>query len=779
VDFAKSATSSASSIERGEIGGSRLPSLRRKLAWVVVACLAPALAGMALLAYHSYQEIRAEIEREALQTARALAQVVDQQLGSAEAASMALATSTHLANDDLAAFDAQAHRALAQLKSANNFVLLDRAGQQLVNTLRPLGEALPPSSNPHRVQRVFNYGSAAISDVYIDPVRGTPTISIDVPVWREGKVIYDLSAGFVPAQLDRILSNQRLPPGWISSVFDSAGSHVARTHDPENFVGREGPPALVQRMGEAAEGIVETSTSDAIPVLAAFSHSAISNWAVAINVPRAILWDQLWRSLRLVIAASGVMLLLGSCLAWAIGGQIAASVRALIAPATALGSGEAMKVPRTSFREAGAVVEALVSASELLQRRTVERDLAQQGLDRHRRDLETIVADRTVALEAALADMRLGEERFRATFEQAAIGFTHVAFDGQLLRANARFCEIVGYSQDELKGLTFRMLTHPDDLGRSTDPARLLRAGEAKSCSFEKRYIRKDGEAIWAKVTISVQHDAAGSPLHYVAVIEDIQAHKDAEQRKDELEAQLRQSQRLEALGTLAGGIAHDLNNALTPVILISGAMLDDAPQEGRDRELLGLLAGGAKRARDLVRRILTFARKDEPRRAEIDLAAVVKDAFKLLRASIPATISISERVLPVPPVLADEGQLHQVLTNLVTNAAQAIGDRIGTITVELSEVADAPLSNGGTVVRITVSDTGCGMDEPTRLRIFDPFYTTRSVGEGTGLGLSVVHGIVTAHGGTITVESEPGHGSRFDIYLPIAGTVAFDREAA
>jgi signal transduction histidine kinase len=150
-----------------------------------------------------------------------------------------------------------------------------------------------------------------------------------------------------------------------------------------------------------------------------------------------------------------------------------------------------------------------------------------------------------------------------------------------------------------------------------------------------------------------------------------------------------------------------------------------------------------------------------------------VTNALKLLRASIPSTITIDERISLVRAVCADEGQVVQVLTNLTTNAAQAIGNGMGTITVSLSEVVRSNLGDHGPAVRITVADTGCGMDEATRGRVFDPFFTTKEVGKGTGLGLSVVHGIVTGHGGVITIASELGRGTRVDIDLSISAVAA------
>jgi PAS domain S-box-containing protein len=389
------------------------------------------------------------------------------------------------------------------------------------------------------------------------------------------------------------------------------------------------------------------------------------------------------------------------------------------------------------------------------------------------------LTDTQVALEAALAEMRFGEERFRATFEQAAIGLVHASFEARIERANARFCEITGYSQDELPGLTFLSITHPDDLSDSIENARLLRTGEVEACCFEKRYIRKDETPVWVKVTTSVQRDASGTPLHFLALVEDIQARKKAEAQRDELEVQLRQSQKLEALGTLAGGIAHDLNNALVPVVGLTSVLVESALEGTPEREWLGLIEQGAKRARDLAGRILTFARRSEPRREPIEVGEFVAGALGLLRASLPATIVLDQRITPVPLVSADEGQLHQVLMNLVSNAAHAIGHHLGAITVAVER--GPPLESGLPSVRLSVSDTGCGMDEATRQKIFDPFFTTRAVNEGTGLGLSVAHGIVTSHGGSISVESKLGQGTRFDVLLPVMDekTAAEKRDAA
>jgi signal transduction histidine kinase len=242
----------------------------------------------------------------------------------------------------------------------------------------------------------------------------------------------------------------------------------------------------------------------------------------------------------------------------------------------------------------------------------------------------------------------------------------------------------------------------------------------------------------------------------------DVSALKLAEAERRLLEARLQHSQRLEALGTLAGGIAHDLNNSLVPVLALTKMVAGRLEEGDRNRANLETVVKAARRARDLVQQIVAFSRREEQRRESVDLAAIAGDALRLLRASIPSSIRLEEAIAPVPAVDGDPGQLHQIVVNLVTNAAQAIGEAHGTIGLRLG------LDKDGDHTRLSVSDTGCGMVEETRARIFEPFFTTRGVGQGTGLGLSVVHGIVASHGGRIEVESAPGKGSRFDVVLPL-----------
>jgi CheY-like chemotaxis protein len=234
----------------------------------------------------------------------------------------------------------------------------------------------------------------------------------------------------------------------------------------------------------------------------------------------------------------------------------------------------------------------------------------------------------------------------------------------------------------------------------------------------------------------------------------------------------------VEALGTLAGGIAHDFNNILLAISGNAKLAMEDTDLIHPAQRSLREIARASARATSLVQRILAFSRQTEPRRELIQLRPAVQEALKLLRSTLPAMIEIrTDMSASVPWVKADSTQIHQVMMNLMTNSAHAIGAGGGVVTVRLDAVeqrADEPaLADGlatGPYVRLSIQDTGCGMDRATLERIFDPFFTTKPAGQGTGLGLSVVHGIVRNHHGAITVESSPGLGTTFSLYFPAAG---------
>jgi PAS domain S-box-containing protein len=285
--------------------------------------------------------------------------------------------------------------------------------------------------------------------------------------------------------------------------------------------------------------------------------------------------------------------------------------------------------------------------------------------------------------------------------------------------------------------------------------------------------IGRSGLPYKLEATITPVRDEKGAVISYLLMGRDIT-------REQMLESQLRQGQKMEAIGTLAGGIAHDFNNILSAIF--GYAELALLPHEDRSKTsqyIQGILTA-AGRARDLVGQILTFSRRTEQETRPLEPKYLIKETLKLLRASLPATIEIRDEIRSNSLILGDPTQLHQVVMNLCTNAAHAMRESGGVLSIGLEDVAVderfAGLHPGmapGPHLRLKVSDTGEGMPPGIRERIFDPFFTTKPKGEGTGLGLSVVHGIVKSFGGFIAVRSEPGKGSEFDVYFPAIGTAA------
>ncbi len=255
----------------------------------------------------------------------------------------------------------------------------------------------------------------------------------------------------------------------------------------------------------------------------------------------------------------------------------------------------------------------------------------------------------------------------------------------------------------------------------------------------------------------------------------DISRVKDLEKESLRIQAQLQQAQKMEAIGTLAGGIAHDFNNILSAVIGYTEIVLGDvATGSAREKNLREVLKAG-NRARDLVKQILTFSRQTEQEFKPVQISRIIPETLKLLRASLPTTIQIEQNIHTSAAVMADPTQVHQVLMNLATNAAHAMRPGGGRLVIDLREVnlgqtfiRQHPNLSPGAYVQMSVSDTGDGMEPIIIERIFDPFFTTKQRGEGTGMGLAVVLGIVKSHGGTITVHSEIGKGSVFDVFLPV-----------
>ncbi|MHA3774547.1 PAS domain S-box protein [Verrucomicrobiota bacterium sgz303538] len=482
--------------------------------------------------------------------------------------------------------------------------------------------------------------------------------------------------------------------------------------------------------------------------------------------------------------------------------------------------------------------------------------------------------------------LRESEERFRVTFEQAAVGIGHGTTNGKWTWANQRLCDILGYKREQLLGRTWMDITYPLDLDESLKGVSQLLSGEITNLSQDKRFLRADGAPIWVNVSSSVKRNVLGEPDYLILVVQEITDRKRAEERvieqanlldlthdaiivrnlddrilfwnqgaeklygiselraigqresdllyadtwdfdtakqavlaKGEWHGELRQSapgkkdvvvdarwtlvrdergeaksilaintditsrkaleeqflraQRLESIGTLASGVAHDLNNILAPILMAVPMLRGELPEDLRE-SLVSTIETSAQRGADIVRQVLTFARGVEGERVLLQPFHLLREMEKIATETFPKTLVVRNRAdRDLWPVNGDATQLHQVLMNLCVNARDAMVDggilmlEAENFSMDESYAAMTPGARAGDYVVLKVSDTGTGIPREIVDKVFDPFFTTKEPGQGTGLGLSTVMGIVRSHGGFLNVQSESGRGTTFHVYLP------------
>ena len=406
----------------------------------------------------------------------------------------------------------------------------------------------------------------------------------------------------------------------------------------------------------------------------------------------------------------------------------------------------------------GVLVAALESSIVLEQ--TLTKDLRTSNIQ-----LEEKNAEHRLAVES----FKKSEERYNTLTNNLHIGIYRntTGPSGKFIEANPAIFEKFGYrSRDEFLAVSVADL-YQNPLDRKKFNEQMLKDGSVSK--YEVKLKKKDGTPFIGSVSAVAIKDENGVVKFYDGIIEDITG-------KRELELQLQQAQKMEAIGTLAGGIAHDFNNILAAILGYTELSLNDLKTESTLYQNLKevIIAGG--RARDLVKQILTFSRQAERKLKPVQVKLIIKEAIKFLRASLPTTIEIHQEIQSDSLVMADPTQIHQVLMNLCSNAGHAMGEKGGVLEVKLIDVvlgediaATHPELKPGPYIELKVSDTGYGIPAHLLNRIFDPFFTTKEKSEGTGMGLSVVHGIVGSYGGKIIANSEPGLGSTFKIYFPTA----------
>jgi len=384
------------------------------------------------------------------------------------------------------------------------------------------------------------------------------------------------------------------------------------------------------------------------------------------------------------------------------------------------------------------------------------------AINRAMKEVEERTANRRT--EKALQET---EQRLRIVFNESVLGIALVAEDGRPILTNAALQKMLGYTGEELSKMPFADFTHSDDRAADVELYQQLLQGRRKSYQIEKRYIRKDGQVVWGRLSVSVAGGATGQPGFAIGMVEDITERRN-------LEAQFIEAQKMEVVGQLAGGVAHDFNNIIAIIMGYGDLMTQNLGGDSPIKSHLEAIQMAAERAAGLTRQLLVFSRKQTVQPVVLDLSEVVsgmeKMLLRLIDENIELTFSLGKES---GRIKADSGYIGQVLMNLVVNARDAMpqGGKLAVATDNITlDEHYTRLHKGaipGNYVMFSVSDTGVGMTDDVKARLFEAFFTTKPKGQGTGLGLVTCQTIVQQSGGTIDIHSEVGRGSTFKVYFP------------
>ncbi len=685
------------------------------IVWVVLTCV-PSV----ILIWRSYEDQRRILERHSLETARALTLAIDAEFAGMIATINALATSPFL-DGNLAAFHRQAQAALRDYPGAS-LSLADRSGRQLMNTSRQPGEQLPPRADQALIHPVVESGRPAISHLFVGELTQKPMVAVGAPIVRDDRAVYDM-AMVVPAELvGTLLRKQSLPPGWVGTIADSTGTIVARTVSPERFVGQRFSPKLLDELAEKNEGVIVTLTLEDTPVFTAFSRASFSAWSVAIEIPRAELNEQVWRSMW--VTAGGVLVLLAAGLALAsfIGRRIAQPIRALTAPALAVGLGERVEIPTFKLREAEEVARSLASASPLLRKRSEERDRAEQERSRAEAWLR-------LAMEVG----RMGTWEFDPITRRVVASESADVMFG--LSPDGRLRSIADYVRS----------VHPEDVPRLRRETQALIEREGEF-SIEFRIVCPDGTHRWVVARGSNARASDGSK-RLIGALFDVSERKAAEA---ELAKVLRDKEALLAQkDLLLREINHRVKNSLQSV----SAMLRLQVAHSQDKHLRQKLSDADQRVLVIARAHEHFCRQAEAAH-KIEMAQYLRDLCHTLERAAPQTDSGVSIVVQAEPfeMATDQALAVGLLVNeLVTNALKHAfnGKPYGTISVTFQVQSDG-------YRRLSVADNGHGLPEG-----FVPE-------QSAGLGMKLVQGFARSLDGDLVIDSSQS-GCRYTVLLPPA----------
>ncbi|MFT8243220.1 ATP-binding protein [Roseomonas sp. BN140053] len=729
----------------------------------------PLMVGSGLLIQQAQERWHAEL-RNLENQAQALAAAVDLEVAGTLKATEAIALA--IAPEDLA--DPERLRSrfqalLARNPSWLNLVLVRPDATQALNTLVPPGGALPEGPAP-LVSRESGAVVPTVSDPFPGRIAKVPLVTVRAPIPESGAPGWAVGIG-IRAQQFQSTIEAVLPPGALGAVVSKTGSFVAHTPVPEGDRTAAVAPPEVTRIAQAAppgsNAMVAVARVTGQPMDAALRRLSVAPWTAVVSLPREAIGIEAWRAVRraawlgllALTAALGAAVLLGR--------RLGLRITALARAAEATGRGETLAVPH-GVAEVDGVAAALSRAAAEVRAREAEL-------------------------------RRLGKDRLRLAHQVARIGSFDLQVDDPVAVVTPEYAIISGLPEgvttDTHEAALARI--HPDD--RAGHMATVRAALEAGGSGYETefRIIRpSDGAVRLLACRAEVWRDPDGRARRLVGVVRDVTEERAAAEKlrrlNAELEARVQEevaarqaaqtraahAERMQALGQLAGGIAHDFNNVLQAV-QGAAALIERRPGDVAGiLRLARMILDASGRGGTVTRRLLSFARRDELRAEPVAVEPLLSGLSEVLSHTLGAAIACHHAVAPgTRPLLADKGQLETVLVNLASNARDAMPDG-GTLTMAAEEVvldgASGPVRlEPGRYVRISVSDTGTGMDAATIARAGEPFFTTKPQGAGTGLGLSMAKGFAEQSGGALVVESQRGRGTVVSLWLPLAPQAA------
>lgn len=722
-------------------------SIAQELRWLILLAVLPFVAVIALLAFLGYWNARSNAAEFVRGQAVRVSLDVQRFIGQTERGLRLVAGRAAVHGVDGAHCDPWLADLVAIQPRFLNVNLIDRDGWIVCG-------ATPAAGGPRSVnisdrewfQTVAAGRPFALGAPRKGPLLGRWNSTVAVRISGPGGAF----AGAVVAAIDLVGweppgSRGALPEGAILGVIDAAGTIVMRFPDAEKWVGlRNLDIPIFAELLRVRDGVFAAPGALGFERIWAVTPIPGTDWLAYASIRSSTVLVPALKEIAFAVALAAIALLVAVWLALkasrALAQPIAGIVRAVRTHAA--GGNDPIQVEGPSE---------IMELEQEFNRMLDARYQAQEALRESERNLQLFINHAPAALAMFDRDMRY-------------------------LNVSRRWLSDYGLGDRDLRGLSHYEV-FPDIPEHWREVHRRALAGEVVRLDMD-RFERANGLVQWIQLEVRPWHDSRGGIGGIVVFSEDLTKRK----RLEEVHLQ---AQKLESLGTLAGGIAHDFNNILAAIRGNADLAVEDVGSDHIAAQSLEEIKKATIRGRELVRRILAFARPGEVERQIVDLSEVLGEVLKLLRSTLPAGISLGQAFAEDPPrVLADSGQIHEAVVNLTTNAVYAIGAQTGSIEYRLEPVeVDGTLARSipglkeGRYARLTVEDSGCGMDAAVMERIFDAFYTTKPVGEGTGLGLSMVHGIMRSHGGAVTVTSKPGKGSIFSLYFPAVGKDAVREE--